>query len=35
MIQAKNSELYFWDGGGSRSRGRFVDIEGRTLAEAQ
>ncbi len=35
MIQAKNSELYFcMDGGASRSRGRFLDIEGRTLAEA-
>jgi N-acetylglucosamine kinase-like BadF-type ATPase len=35
MIQAKNSELYFcMDGGDSRSRSRFVDIEGRTLTEA-
>jgi glucosamine kinase len=35
MIQAKNSELYFcMDGGASRSQGRFLDIAGRTLAEA-
>ena len=35
MIKAKNNELYFClDGGASRSRGRFLDIEGRTLAEA-
>jgi glucosamine kinase len=35
MIQAGNGELYFcMDGGASGSRGRFVDIEGRTLAEA-
>jgi hypothetical protein len=34
MIQAKNSELYFCMDGGASRRGRFVDIEGRTLAEA-
>jgi glucosamine kinase len=35
MIQAAPGELYFCvDGGGSRSRGRFVDIEGTVLAEA-
>jgi hypothetical protein len=29
MIQAGNGEIYFCvDGSGSRSRGRFVDIEG-------
>jgi glucosamine kinase len=36
MTQAGKSELYFCvDGGGSRSRGRFVDIEGTVLAEAK
>jgi len=35
MIQAENGELYFCvDGGGSRSQGRFVDIEGTVFAEA-
>ncbi|MBV9273369.1 MAG: hypothetical protein JO333_05710, partial [Verrucomicrobia bacterium] len=35
MIQAGKGELYFCvDGGGSRSRGRFIDIEGTVLAEA-
>jgi glucosamine kinase len=35
MIPAENSELFFcMDGGASRSRGRFLDIEGKTLAEA-
>src|SRR5580700_5288413 len=36
MIQARKGELYFCvDGGGSRSRGRFVDIEGTVFAEAK
>ncbi|MBV8139989.1 MAG: hypothetical protein JO121_30780 [Deltaproteobacteria bacterium] len=36
MIQAEKGELYFCvDGGGSRSRGRFVDIEGTVFAEAK
>ena len=36
MIQAGKNELYFCvDGGGSRSRGRFVDSEGTVLAEAK
>jgi glucosamine kinase len=35
MIQAGNNELSFCvDGGGSRSTGRFVDIDGNVLAEA-
>ncbi|MBV8967859.1 MAG: hypothetical protein JO331_02225 [Verrucomicrobia bacterium] len=35
MIQAENGELYFCvDGGGSRSQGRFVDVEGAVFAEA-
>jgi hypothetical protein len=35
MIQAAKGELYFCvDGGGSRSRGRFVGIEGTVFAEA-
>jgi glucosamine kinase len=36
MIQAGKGELYFCvDGGGSRSRGRFIDIEGTVFAEAR
>jgi len=36
MIEAGKGELYFCvDGGGSRSRGRFVDIEGTVFAEAK
>jgi len=36
MIEVGKDELYFCvDGGGSRSRGRFVDIEGTVFAEAK
>jgi N-acetylglucosamine kinase-like BadF-type ATPase len=36
MIQAGKGSLYFCvDGGGSRSRDRFVDTEGTVFAEAK